>query len=62
MPEVKRIKKHTHVPRAVLGAARVKETVEGTQRKKEKRKRAHSAAGSVPKVHPKKKKVWKVAE
>ena len=60
MPEVKRIKKHTHVPKAILKAAAIKETVAGTQRKREKNRRAHSAPGLVPKIKAKKKKVWKV--
>ena len=39
MPEVKRIKKHTHVPRAILKAAAVKQTVQANQRKREKNRR-----------------------
>jgi len=62
MPEVKRIKKHTHVPRAILKQAAVKETVADTQFRREKNRRAHSAAGAVPKVKAKKKKVWSVLE
>lgn len=62
MPEVKRIKKHTHVPRAIMKAAAIKETVQAGQRRKEKNRRAHSAPGTVPKIKNKKKKVWKVLE
>ena len=60
MPAVKRIKKHTHVPKAILKATEIKEQVQKTQRKKEKNRRAHSAPGLVPKVKDKKKKVWAV--
>jgi len=62
MPEVKRIKKHTHVPKAILKATAIKETVQATQRRHEKNRRAHSAPGAVPKVPAKRKKVWKVLE
>ena len=62
MPEVKRIKNHSHLPKRIMRAADVKETVAGTQRKREKNRRAHSAAGSVPRVSRKKKSVWRVQE
>ena len=62
MPEVKRIKKHTHVPKAIMKAAEIKATVTGTQLKREKNRRAHSKAGTVPKISAKKKKVWQVHE
>ena len=60
MPEVKRIKNHTHVPKGVMKAARVKETVRGTQKQREKNTRAHSKVGTVPKTKREKKHVWKV--
>lgn len=62
MPEIKRIKNHKHVPKGVMKAARIKETVRGTQAKREKNKRAHSKAGTVPKKKREKKHVWKVQE
>ena len=62
MPEVKKIKKHTHVPRAIMKAAGIKQTVQNTQRKREKNRRAHSAPGLVPKRKDKDKKIWKVHE
>ena len=62
MPEVKRIRKHTHVPRAILKAASIKETVQSNVTRREKNRRAHSAPGVVPKVAAKRKKVWKVLE
>ena len=46
----------------VLKAALVKKTVRGTQQKREKNRRAHSAPGAVPKVQRKKKQVWSVQE
>mmetsp|Transcript_6835 Transcript_6835/g.22589 ORF Transcript_6835/g.22589 Transcript_6835/m.22589 type:complete len:446 (+) Transcript_6835:85-1422(+) len=62
LPEVRRIKAHTHLPKRVLKAALVKKTVRGTQQKREKNRRAHSAPGAVPKVQRKKKQVWSVQE
>jgi len=62
MPEIKRIKKHTHLPKRVLKAAAIKETTAGTRAKRERNRRAHSAKGSVPKVARKKKSVWRVDE
>lgn len=62
MPEIKRIKKHTHVPKAILKAAAIKDTVASTIAKRERNRRAHSASGKVPKVSAKKKKVWKLHE
>lgn len=62
MPEIKRIKKHNHVPRAIMKAAKVKETVAATQRRHETNRRKHSAPGKVPKVKAKHKKVWQVLE
>jgi len=62
LPEVKRIKKHTHVPKAIMKAAELKDTVTKSALKREKNRRAHSKAGAVPKVSAKKKKVWQVHE
>ena len=62
LPEVRRVKNHKHVPKSIKKAAAVKETVEATQKKREKNRRAHSKPGAVPKKDAKKKKVWKVHE
>ena len=62
LPQVKRIKEHVHLPKAIKKAAEVKETVLGTREKREKNRRAHSRPGSVPKISAKKKKVWAVSE
>ena len=62
LPDIKRIKNHTHVPRAIMKAASIKKTVEDTQLRREKNRRAHSKKGSMPKVSAKKKKIWKVEE
>ncbi len=62
MPEIKRIKKHTHVPRQILKAEQIKSTVQSGVRKREKNRRAHSAPGAVPKAKAKEKKVWRVLE
>ena len=61
LPEVRRVKNHKHVPKSIKKAAAVKETVEATQKKREKNRRAHSKPGAVPKKDAKKK-VWKVHE
>jgi WD repeat and SOF domain-containing protein 1 len=62
LPEVRRIKNHVHLPKRILKAALVKDTVRGTQKKREKNRRAHSAPGTVPRVERKKKQVWAVQE
>lgn len=62
MPDVKRIKKHTHVPKQILKQAAVKEKVQSTIRKRENNRRAHSAPGVAPKIKNKKKKVWQVQD
>jgi len=62
MPDIKRIKNHKHLPHRVMKATLVKETVQKTQKKREKNRRAHSAPGKVPAVDKKKKKVWQVQE
>ena len=62
MPEVKRIKKHNHVPRAIMKAASIKETVANTQRRHDVNRRKHAAPGKFPKVKAKNKKVWSVLE
>ena len=61
LPAIKRIKNFQHLPRNIVKAAAVKETVYGNIEKRERRRQAHSKPGTVVKVSAKKKKVWKVA-
>tara|TARA_B100000795_G_scaffold182363_1_gene138218 strand:+ start:474 stop:1808 length:1335 start_codon:yes stop_codon:yes gene_type:complete len=61
LPAIKRIKNHQHLPRNIIKAAAVKETVFGNIAKRERRRQAHSKPGTVVIKSAKKKKVWKVA-
>ena len=61
LPAIKRIKNHQHLPKNIVKAAAVKETVFGNIAKKERRRQAHSKPGSVVIKSAKKKKVWKVS-
>lgn len=62
LPEIKRIKKHTHVPRAIMKAAQTKKTVHEGVIRREKNRRKHSAKGKVPKRSARESKVWNVQE
>ncbi|KAL8468765.1 hypothetical protein ACS0TY_031823 [Phlomoides rotata] len=48
LPEVKRIVRHRHLPRAIYKAASLRRLMTEAQRKKDERRRAHSAPGSIP--------------
>ena len=61
LPAIKRIKNHQHLPRNIIKAAAVKETVFGNIAKRERRRQAHSKPGTVVIKSAKKKKVWKVS-
>ncbi|MQL80841.1 hypothetical protein Taro_013298 [Colocasia esculenta] len=47
LPEVKRIVRHRHLPKPIYKAATMRRTMIETERKKEKRRKAHSAPGSI---------------
>ncbi|KAL6570701.1 hypothetical protein OROGR_000251 [Orobanche gracilis] len=48
LADVKRIDRHRHLPRAIYKAASLKRIMADAERKKQSRKRAHSAPGSMP--------------
>lgn len=48
LPEVKRIKRHRHIPRPIYKAGLLRRTMADAEKRKEDRRRAHSAAGSIP--------------
>ncbi|KAG8641350.1 DDB1- and CUL4-associated factor 13 isoform X2 [Manihot esculenta] len=47
LPEVKRIVRHRHLPKPIYKAAALRRTVTEAERRKEERRKAHSAPGSV---------------
>ncbi|PKA66419.1 Guanine nucleotide-binding protein subunit beta-1 [Apostasia shenzhenica] len=48
LPEVKRIIRHRHLPKPIYKAATLRRTMVEAERKKDQRRRAHSAPGSMP--------------
>ena len=56
-PEIKRIKRHRHLPKAIYNAHKEKRIIKSSKQRKEANKRAHSKAVSVPFVPEKKKHV-----
>ncbi|KAI1305206.1 DDB1- and CUL4-associated factor 13 [Halotydeus destructor] len=49
-PQIKRIARHKHVPKAILHAGREKQAIVDSKKRKEANRRAHSKAGSIPYV------------
>jgi len=47
-PEVRRINRHRHVPKAIYSAAKEHRIIRDSQNRKESNKRAHSKEGQVP--------------
>lgn len=60
LPEIQRIDRHRHLPKPIYKAAKLRRTVYDAEKKREDRKRAHSAPGAVP--HPPARKKRIVAE
>ena len=56
-PEVKRIRRHRHLPKAVYNAQKEKRIMKASRQRKEANRRAHSKPGTVPFVSEKKKHV-----
>jgi DDB1- and CUL4-associated factor 13 len=56
-PEIKRIKRHRHLPKAIYNAHKEKRIMKSSKQRKEANKRAHSKPGTVPYVPEKKKHV-----
>ncbi|XP_057972238.1 uncharacterized protein LOC131160495 [Malania oleifera] len=50
LPEVKRIVRHRHLPKPIYKAAALRRTMIEAQRRKEQRRKAHSAPGSISTV------------
>lgn len=48
LPEIKRISRHRHLPKAIFKASQLKLLVQGSRKRKEANVRRHSKAGSVP--------------
>ncbi|XP_072966176.1 uncharacterized protein [Typha angustifolia] len=48
LPEVKRIVRHRHLPKPIYKASALRRTIIEADRRKEERRRAHSAPGSLP--------------
>uniref|UniRef100_A0A0D9UYU6 DDB1- and CUL4-associated factor 13 n=1 Tax=Leersia perrieri TaxID=77586 RepID=A0A0D9UYU6_9ORYZ len=48
LPEVKRIVRHRHLPKPIYKAANLRRTMIEAENRKEERRRAHSAPGSMP--------------
>ncbi|KAL9961477.1 hypothetical protein ACROYT_G030423 [Oculina patagonica] len=61
-PQLKRIKRHRHVPKAVFKAAKEKKIMLASIKQKEENKRQHSKPGSVPRVAERKKHAIAVVE
>lgn len=60
MPEVRRISKHQHVPKAVLAAKRKKEIMKKAEQRKEANRRRHGQPDQKAPVSARAKRVWKV--
>jgi DDB1- and CUL4-associated factor 13 len=56
-PDIKRIKRHRHVPKTILNAQKETRIMKASRQRKEANRRAHSKAGSVPYVPEKKKNI-----
>jgi WD repeat and SOF domain-containing protein 1 len=57
IPEVKRIARHRHLPKAVLKASKLKGIIKQSKKRKEDNVRAHSKKGAVPHVADRKKSI-----
>jgi len=53
MPEIRRIARHRHLPRAIYNTSRLLETMKKAQQRKQENVRKHSRPGSVPISHEK---------
>ncbi|GFS34802.1 WD repeat and SOF domain-containing protein 1 [Actinidia rufa] len=62
LPEVKRIVRHRHLPKPIYKASALRRIMTEAERKKEERRRAHSAPGSMPRVPLRKKRIIKEIE
>ena len=58
-PEIRRIARHHHLPKAILKAAKLKGIIKASQKRKEDNVRKHSKPGSIPFVSERKKHIVK---
>lgn len=57
LPEIKRVDRHRHLPKPIYKAATLRRTVYEAGKKREDRKRLHSAPGAVPYLAARKKRI-----
>ncbi|KAL7000454.1 hypothetical protein U1Q18_001604, partial [Sarracenia purpurea var. burkii] len=62
LPEVKRIVRHRHLPKPIYKASALRRIMIEAERKKEERRRAHSAPGSMPREPLRKRRIIKEVE
>lgn len=62
LPEVKRIVRHRHLPKPIFKASSLRRIMGEAERRKDERRRAHSAPGSMPKESIRKKRIVKKVE
>ncbi|KAI3887728.1 hypothetical protein MKX03_018575 [Papaver bracteatum] len=62
LPEIKRINRHRHLPKAIYKARSLRLTITNAAKKKDERRRAHSAPGSMPIQSQRKKRIIKEVE
>lgn len=62
LPEVKRIVRHRHLPKPIFKAAALRRTMIEAERRKEERRKAHSAPGSITTKPLRKRRIIKVEE
>ncbi|KAF6152074.1 hypothetical protein GIB67_031396 [Kingdonia uniflora] len=62
LPEINRVVRHRYVPKSIFKASALRRTVNETERKKEERRRAHSAPGSMKPVPMRKKRIIQEVE
>eukprot|EP00894_Picocystis_sp_ML_P003908 jgi/Pico_ML_1/54425/g4771.t1 len=62
IPEIRKIEKHRHVPKPIYKAATLRKTMTEAAKRKEQRRAAHSAPGSVSFKPARKKKIIKEVE
>ncbi|KAG5553534.1 hypothetical protein RHGRI_011410 [Rhododendron griersonianum] len=62
LPEVKRIVRHRHLLKPIFKASALRRIMIDAERKKDERRRAHSAPGSIPRESIRKKRIIKEIE
>ncbi|XP_058218674.1 uncharacterized protein LOC131329526 isoform X2 [Rhododendron vialii] len=62
LPEVKRIVRHRHLPKPIFKASALRRIMIDAERKKDARRMAHSAPGSIPRESIRKKRIIKEVE